>query len=69
MRTRMANKLEAIDVRVGALENSLKNHGMTMKEHLVQLTEHSTQLGSLMTSVSDITRSLPMLHFEMRGGF
>ncbi|KEH36585.1 hypothetical protein MtrunA17_Chr2g0283781 [Medicago truncatula] len=37
--------------------------------HDVALPEHSAQLGSLMTSVTRITKSLQALHTEVREGF
>ena len=69
MRTRMTSKTDALDARVAAVESTLKNHDASLKEHTALLIGHSSSLKSLETHVAEMTKTLTLMHTEIRKGF
>ena len=69
MYTRMTSKVDMLDVQVTTVELTLKNHESSLKEHTALLLGHASLLSSLETNVAEITKTLAMMHAEMKRGF
>ena len=69
MNTRMTSKVDLLDARVTAVESTLKNHESSLKEHTALLLGHTSSLNSLESNVAEMTKTLALMHAEMKRGF